>query len=220
MNLNTSLLATGAKQCVRSTAVLMVVCGLAFPLLITLLAGLIFPYQASGSLLRVGDTVVGSQIVGQEFTQDCYLQGRPSAVHYNTYHEDESGTLVYSDGSEYGGVSSGSNNYANSNPALAERIHGDLKTFFDKNPTVRQEDFPTELILASGSGLDPHISPASAEVQINRIVKASQLPEETIREIIENNTKPKALGFLGEETVNVLHTNAEIMVAMEDARIK
>ena len=220
MSVNTSLLATGTKQAIRSTAVLMAICGILFPLVITLLAGFIFPFQANGSLLTIDDKTIGSQIVGQEFTEDCYLHGRPSAVHYNTYHEDENGTLVYSDGSEYGGVSSGSNNYANSNPALVERIEADLTDFFEENPTVRQEDVPTELILASGSGLDPHISPASAEVQVDRIVKASGLSEETVREIIAENTHSKALGILGEETVHVLHVNAEIMVAMQDAGLK
>ena len=152
--------------------------------------------------------------MGQEFTEDYYLWSRPSAYHYNVYVEDAEGNQTYRDGSEYPGLSSGSNNYAPSNPALTERVEADLENFLAKNPDVKREDIPTDLLTASGSGLDPHISPASAEVQVPRIAKASGLSEDTVRELIAENTQGKVLGIFGEETVNVLETNLAIAQEM------
>ena len=110
--------------------------------------------------------------------------------------------------------SSGSNNYAPSNPALAERVEADIAAFLEKNPGVSREDIPTDLMTASGSGLDPHISPASADVQVPRIVEASGLSDEQVRQIIADNTQDKTLGVFGEETVNVLGVNLDIALAM------
>ena len=199
-----------ARQAVLVTVVLMVICGFLFPCVLTGLAGVIFPHQAGGSLIEVDGKVVGAENVGQEFTEDYYLWSRPSAYHYNVYVEDAEGNQTYRDGSEYPGLSSGSNNYAPSNPALTERVEADLENFLAKNPDVKREDIPTDLLTASGSGLDPHISPASAEVQVPRIAKASGLSEDTVRELIAENTKGKVLGIFGEETVTVLETNLAI----------
>ena len=185
-------------------------CNLLFPLLLTGLSALIFPDQAAGSLITVDGKVVGAAHVGQEFLADYYLWSRPSAYHYNVYVEDEEGNQFYQDGTEFPGLGSGSNNYAPSNPDLAARVEEDLQKFLEKNPDVRREDIPTDLLTASGSGLDPHISPAAAEVQIPRIVKASGLDEQTVHEIIERHTSGKLLGIFGEETVNVLEVNIEI----------
>ncbi|PWM59006.1 MAG: K(+)-transporting ATPase subunit C [Subdoligranulum variabile] len=203
-----------ARQAVLVTVVLMVICGFLFPCVLTGLAGVIFPHQAGGSLIEVDGKVVGAENVGQEFTEDYYLWSRPSAYHYNVYVEDAEGNQTYRDGSEYPGLSSGSNNYAPSNPALTERVEADLENFLAKNPDVKREDIPTDLLTASGSGLDPHISPASAEVQVPRIAKASGLSEDTVRELIAENTKGKVLGIFGEETVNVLETNLAIAQEM------
>ena len=142
------------------------------------------------------------------------MWSRPSAYHYNVYVEDEEGNQYYNDGSEFAGLASGSNNYAPSNPALAERVEADIEAFLAKNPDVKREDIPTDLLTASGSGLDPHISPASAEIQIDRIVMASGLEESVVREIVERNTEGKMLGIFGEETVNVLGVNIEIAQQM------
>ena len=202
------------KGPVMISVVLMIICGLLFPLLLTGISSIIFPKQAGGSLIEVDGKVVGSETVGQEFTESYFLKGRPSAVHYNTYEEDADGNKVFSDGSEFGGVSSGSANYAPSNPELIKRVEADMEKFLEENPEVNKNDIPAELMTASGSGLDPHISPKSAMLQVPAVSKASGIDETTLVEIIHNNTKGKLLGIFGEETVNVLGVNLEIAKAM------
>ena len=204
----------GTKQAVLVTIVLLLLCGFLFPVVLSGLSSVFFPHQAGGSMITVNGQAVGAENVGQEFTQDYYLWSRPSAYHYNVYVEDEDGNQYYNDGTEFPGIGSGSNNYAPSNPALAERVEADIATFLEKNPDVKREDIPTDLLSASGSGLDPHISPESAEIQIPRIVEASGLSEEQIREIIANHTSGKVLGIFGENTVNVLKVNLDIAQAM------
>lgn len=204
----------GGRQAVVVTIILMLICGLLFPCLLSGLSALLFPKQAGGSLITVDGKTVGAEYVGQEFTEDYYMWSRPSAYHYNIYTEGEDGTQYYTDGTEFPGISSGSNNYAPSNPELSERVEKDIEEFLEKNPDVKREDIPTDLLTASGSGLDPHISPESAEIQIPRIVEASGLSEDQIREIVKNNTEGKFLGIFGEETVNVLKVNIEIAQSM------
>lgn len=204
----------GTRQAVSVTVVLMLICGLLFPCLLTGLSSVLFPHQAGGSLITVNGTAVGAEHVGQEFTQDCYMWSRPSAYHYNVYTEGEDGAKYYNDGTEFGGLASGSNNYAPSNPALVERVEADMEAFLEKNPGIKREDIPTDLLTASGSGLDPHISPASAQIQLPRIAQASGLSEESLQEIVKRNTTGKLLGVFGEETVNVLKVNIEIAQAM------
>ena len=202
------------KRAVLVTVVLMIICGLIYPLVLTGISKVIFPRQAEGSLIRVDGKVVGAETIGQEFTEDYYMWGRPSAYHYNTYTEDENGNLVYSDGTEFAGVSSGSNNYAPTNEALTERVENDIEKFLERNPEVKAEDIPTDLLTASGSGLDPHISPESAQIQIPRIAEASGLSEEKVEEIVSEHTEGKLLGVFGEETVNVLMVNLDIAKEM------
>ena len=202
------------KRAVLVTVVLMIICGLIYPLVLTGISKVIFPRQAEGSLIRVDGKVVGAETIGQEFTEDYYMWGRPSAYHYNTYTEDENGNLVYSDGTEFAGVSSGSNNYAPTNEALTERVENDMEKFLERNPEVKAEDIPTDLLTASGSGLDPHISPESAQIQIPRIAEASGLSEEKVEEIVSEHTEGKLLGVFGEETVNVLMVNLDIAKEM------
>lgn len=204
----------GTRQALIITIVLMLICGLLFPCLLTGLSSVIFPHQTGGSLISVNGTAVGAEYVGQEFTQDCYMWSRPSAYHYNVYTESEDGRKYYNDGTEFGGLASGSNNYAPSNPALVERVEADMEAFLEKNPEIKREDIPTDLLTASGSGLDPHISPASAQIQLPRIAQASGLSEESLQEIVKRNTTGKLLGVFGEETVNVLKVNIEIAQAM------
>ena len=133
-----------ARQSVSVALVLMLICGFAYPCLLTGLSGVLFPWQANGSLLTVNGQTLGSEHVGQEFVSDCYLWSRPSAYHYNVYTEDENGSRFYLDGSEFAGLASGSENYAPTNPALTERVEQDLADFLEKNPTVKAEDMIAE----------------------------------------------------------------------------
>lgn len=198
------------RQAVTVTIVLLVICGLIYPLVLTGVSQAVFPKQANGSLVTVDGKAVGAETIGQEFTEDYFLWGRPSAYHYNTYYEDADGNQYYSYGTEYAGVASGSNNYAPSNPALTERVSADMENFLAKNPGVSEEDIPTDLMTASGSGLDPHISPESAKIQVPRIADASGLSEDEVQNIIDEHTEGKTLGIFGEETVNVLLVNIDI----------
>ena len=214
MDANKKAMLRNIRQALVVTLVLLLLCGFVFPVLLSGLSGLLFPHQAGGSLVTADGKAVGAKLVGQEFTEAYFMKGRPSAYHYNTYYTDEQGSRFYNDGSEYAGLSSGSANYANSNPALAERVEGDINNFLSGHPSLTVGDIPGDLLTASGSGLDPHISPASAEVQIPRIVEASGLSEDEVRQIIADNTKGKTLGVFGEETVNVLGVNLDIALAM------
>lgn len=195
------------KQAVLVSVVLMLICGLLYPCVMTGLSALLFPDQANGSLLTVEGKAVGAANAGQEFTQNCYLWGRPSAYHYNTYVEGADGKQYYQDGTEFAGLASGSSNYGPSNPALAERVEADMTAFLQKNPTVAREEIPTDLLTASGSGLDPHISPAAADVQVARIAAARGIAEQEVREVIAACSEDKLFRVFGEPTVNVLKVN-------------
>ena len=201
-------------QAVSVTLVLLLICGLAFPLVLSGLSALIFPAQAQGSLVYADGEAVGTAHVGQQFTEDYFMKGRPSAYNYNTYTVDEEGNEVYLDGSDYAGLSSGSNNYAPSNPALEERVQADMDAFLESHPGVTVDQIPADLVTASGSGLDPHISVASAQLQVPAIAEASGLSEEKLNEIIKKNTTGKLLGVFGEQTVNVLGVNLDIALEM------
>ncbi len=196
-------------QCVRASVTFMIICGLAYPLFLTGVSGAIFPDKSKGSLVKVGNKTVASEMVGQEFTQDKYLWGRPSAYHYNVYVEKE-GEKYYRDGEEFQGLSSGSHNYAPSNPALKDRVAGDVERFLKRNPGIKKEDIPADLLTESGSGLDPNISPKAADIQVDRISKASGISKAEVRKIIKKNTEGKLLGVFGNERVNVLGVNLDI----------
>ena len=184
--------------------VMLVLCGLVYPLVMTGLSQVFFPTQANGSLIYINDQAVGSRIVGQTFASSYYMQSRPSAVNYNVYSQEEKNN------GKYKGVSSGSDNYGNSNPDLQIRVKKDLVEFLKKNPSIKQSNITADLLTASGSGLDPHISPESAEIQIPRIAKASGISEDHLRKIVKAHTNEKLLGIFGEPTVNVLFVNLEI----------
>lgn len=194
----------GIKKPLLITLALLVICGLAYPLLLTGISQPFFPDQANGSLLTENGKTVGSALVGQDFTDARFMKCRPSAVNYNTYTQKEK-----ADGT-YPGIGSGSKNYAPTNPELKKRAEDDIAAFLKANPTVKKEDIPTDLLTASGSGLDPDISPASAAVQIPALAKATGLSEDTLKKIVRENTQGKLLGIFGEDTVNVLKVNLEI----------
>lgn len=202
------------RQSVVVTLVLLLLCGFAFPLVLSGLSAVLFPRQAKGSLVTADGEAVGAANVGQDFTEPYFMKCRPSAYNYNTYYEDEDGKRFYRDGSEFAGLSSGSNNYAPSNPALVERVEADIEEFLAANPGVAREDLPADLVTASGSGLDPHISPESAQIQIPALAEASGLSGEELEQIVADNTTGKLLGVFGEATVNVLGVNLDIAKAM------
>ena len=198
------------KQSITVTLILLVICGFLFPIVLSGISALIFPKQAKGSLVIADDKVVGATYVGQEFTEPYFMKGRPSAYHYNTYYEDENGDQFYNNGEEFAGLSSGSNNYGASNPDLVKRVDEDMDAFLEAHPDVKREEIPADLVTASGSGLDPHISVDSAMIQIPELASASGLSEDTLREIVNQNTTSKMLGVFGENVVNVLGVNMDI----------
>ena len=204
----------GLRQALMVTLIFLLLCGFAFPVLLSCISAVIFPSQANGSLVYADGRAVGAVNVGQDFTEPYFMKGRPSAYHYNTYYEDEQGNQYYNDGSAFTGLSTGSDNYASSNPALAKRVEADIEAFMAANPDVKREDIPADLMTASGSGLDPHITPESARIQIPALAAASGLSEEELERIVEDNTEGKLLGIFGEETVNVLGVNLDIAKAM------
>lgn len=209
--------APSSTGCVRPwslTLLLLFLCGFAFPVVLSGISAVIFPSQAHGSLVTADGTPVGAAHVGQEFTKPYFMKTRPSAYHYNTYYEDAQGNQFYNDGTEFAGLGSGSNNYAPSNPALVERVQADIEAFLDANPGVSREDIPADMVTASGSGLDPHISPQAAQIQIPALAEASGLSQQELEQIVADNTQGKLLGIFGEETVNVLGVNLDIAESM------
>jgi K+-transporting ATPase ATPase C chain len=194
----------GIKKPLLVTLTLLLICGLAYPLLLTGISQLIFPSQANGSLITVNGKTVGSALEGQDFTDARFMKCRPSAVNYNTYTQEDK------DSGAYTGVSSGSKNYSTTNPELVKRVEADIAKFLAANPSVKEEDIPTDLMTASGSGLDPDISPKSAAIQIPALSEATGLSQDRLKEIVKENTKGKVLGIFGEETVNVLNVNLQI----------
>ena len=199
----------GIRSALLFSLMMLVLCGFAYPLLLTGAAQAIFPHQANGSIVEVDGKAVGSKIVGQSFEDERFFKGRPSAVNYNTYTKEEK-----ADGT-YGGVASGSNNYAPSNPELSKRVKKDLEAFMKANPDIDKKDIPADLITASGSGLDPDITPEAAKVQIPAIAKASGLSEAELQKIVDDNTEGKWLGVFGETRVNVLLCNVAIAQKLE-----
>ena len=195
--------------------VMMLLCSFAYPLALTGVSQVAMKEKANGNLIDQNgnptvdpEEAVGSALVGQDFTEDYFFKGRVSSVNYNTYTEEQK------ENGEYAGVSSGSYNYGNSNTELKERIEKDLDEFLATHPGVKKEDVPSDLLTASGSGLDPHISPEAAEVQVKAVAEHSGLSEETVREIVKENTEEKVLGIYGEARVNVLKCNLGIAEKM------
>ena len=203
------------KRAFILTLILLLLCAVIYPLVLTGLGQLFFKKQANGNLIEINGKAVGSELVGQAFEDDMYFHGRISSVNYNTYTEEEK-----EDGT-YGGVSSGSFNYGATNPDLKDRVEADVQAFKDRYKEATGESFtgeiPADLLTASGSGLDPHISPESAEVQVPIVAAASGLSEDEVKSIVDENTEHKLLGIFGEERVNVLKCN--IAIAEETGEI-
>lgn len=197
------------RQAAVLTLALLIICAVIYPLALNGVSQLVFPKQANGNLIEIDGEAVGSELVGQQFTDERFFRGRVSSVSYNTYTEED--LVPDEDGNTaYGGVSSGSFNYGATNEDLKARVEADLEAFLESHPGVKAEEVPADLLTASGSGLDPHISPQAAEVQVAAVAKASGLSEQKIREFVKDNTEHKTLGVFGEEKVNVLKTNIAI----------
>src|ERR1700735_3732111 len=178
---------------------LTLITGLAYPLAMTGIAQAIFPNQAQGSLLERDGTVIGSALIGQQFTSDKYFHGRLSAT---TAPDPNDSTKTVP--APYNAANSGGSNLEPSNKALIDRVQGDVDKLKAENPSM---PVPQDLVTTSASGLDPHISPDAALFQVPRIAKARNLPEDRVRQLVVDNTEGRLFGLLGEPRVNVLQLN-------------
>jgi K+-transporting ATPase ATPase C chain len=178
---------------------LTLITGLVYPLAMTGVAGLIFPRQAQGSLIERDGKVVGSELIGQVFTSDKYFHGRPSAT---TAPDPKDATKTVP--APYNAANSGGSNLGPSNKALIDRVQSDIEALKKENPAA---PIPADLVTTSASGLDPHISPEAALFQVPRIAKARNMPEDRLRQLVEDNAEGRFLGLLGEPCVNVLLLN-------------
>ncbi|WFU42955.1 K(+)-transporting ATPase subunit C [Bradyrhizobium sp. CB82] len=178
---------------------LTVLTGLAYPLAMTGIAGVLFPSEAQGSLIEKDGKVIGSALIGQEFRDDRYFHGRPSAT-VAPDPNDSSKTVS----APYNAANSGGSNLGPTSKALADRLKEDVDKLRTENPS---QPVPVDLVTTSGSGLDPHISPEAAQFQVPRVAKARNLPEESLSKIVAANTEGRLFGLLGEPRVNVLALN-------------
>lgn len=181
------------------------ICGFAYPMALTAVSQLVFPKQANGSVVEYDGKAVGSALVGQDFSDERLFHCRPSAYNYNTYTQEDLEKQTYS------GPASGSNNYAPSNPQLQQRIKKDVEQLLKDNPTMEKKDIPDDMITASGSGLDPHISVEAAKFQIDRIAKHTGLSKQELEKLIDKHTEQPLLSVFGEQYVNVLELNVSLI---------
>jgi potassium-transporting ATPase KdpC subunit len=172
------------------TLVTTVMFGVLYPLVITGLAQMLFPGRANGQLIQRNGKVVGSRIIGQSFTEPRFFHSRPSSA-----------------GTGYDPTSSSGSNLGPTNKTLLERVKGDVEKLQVENPDA---PIPVDLVTASGSGLDPDISPAAAEFQIPRVAHSRGMKEDDVRALVRKHTLGRDLGLLGEPRVNVLELNLEL----------
>jgi K+-transporting ATPase ATPase C chain len=177
------------RQSIVIFIALTLITGAAYPLVMTLFAQLVFPHQANGSLIERDGKVVGSRLIGQPFDDARYFWGRPSAT-----------------APAYNAAASTGSNLGPTNPAQLDAVRGRLENLRNAHPD-QTGPVPIDLVTVSGSGLDPHISPAAAEYQISRVAKARALEQKTVRELVARHTDARLLGVLGEPGVNVLSLN-------------
>jgi len=176
-----------------------IITGLVYPLAMTEIAQLLFPRQANGSLIVKDGKVIGSELIGQSFTDAKYFQGRPSAT---SAPDPNDATKTVS--APYNAAASSGSNAGPTSKALIERIQGDVEKLKAENPKAA---IPVDLVTTSASGLDPHITPAAAYFQVSRVAKERGLPEARVRELVSRHVEGRFLGVLGEPRVNVLQLN-------------
>ena len=168
-----------------------VLLGIIYPLVVTGLAQLIFPQQANGELITQNGKLIGSRLIGQPFTQPGYFYSRPSAA----------GPAGYDP------TASGGSNLGPTNKTLIDRVNASVKSLQPTNPDT---PVPADLVTTSGSGLDPHISPAAAEFQVPRVARERSMSEQDLRALVQKHTEGRQFGFLGEPRVNVLELNLDL----------
>src|SRR5215475_9415658 len=179
--------------------VLTLITGLAYPLAMTGIAGVLFPNQAQGSLIEKDGKVIGSALIGQEFKEDKYFHGRPSAT-LAPDPADSSKTVS----APYNAANSGGSNLGPTSKALADRVKEDVEKLKAENPSM---PVPVDLVTTSASGLDPDISPDAALFQVPRVAKVRNLHEDRVRQLVAENTRGRFIGLLGEPHVNVFELN-------------
>jgi K+-transporting ATPase ATPase C chain len=175
---------------IRLAAVTLLITGVLYPLAMTGLAQVVFPNKANGSLIKDGDQVIGSKLVAQQFTRPEYFHPRPSAA-----------------GDGYDAMASGASNLGPTSAKLIDRVRSAVAEAAAENPELEAGKVPVDMVTASGSGLDPDISPANAYAQVPRVATAGQMSEEEVMQLVRENTSGRDLGFLGERRVNVLELN-------------
>ena len=180
------------------TLVTTILLGVIYPLAVTGISQVFFRDRANGQLLETNGKITGSRIIGQAFTGPSYFHSRPSAA-----------------GTGYDPTSSGGSYLGPTNKALVDRVNGDVQSLRAENPSM---PVPIDLVTTSGSGLDPHISPAAAEFQIPRIARERHISETDLRALVSRHTDGRQFGFLGEARVNVLELNLELDVSHPAAR--
>jgi potassium-transporting ATPase KdpC subunit len=176
-----------------------VLTGLIYPLAMTGIAQLVFPRQANGSLIEKDKKVIGSELIGQNFTEDKYFHGRPSAT-TDTDPKDSTKTVP----APYNAANSSGSNAGPTAKSLIERVQGDVDKLKAENPNTA---VPVDLVTTSASGLDPDITPAAALFQVPRVAKARGLPEAKVRDLVTQSVEGRFLGLIGERRVNVLRLN-------------
>ena len=179
--------------------------GLAYPLAMTAIAGVIFPKQAQGSLIEKDGKVIGSALIGQEFKEDKYFHGRPSAT-VAPDPNDSTKTVP----APYNAANSGGSNLGPTSKALNDRVKEDVEKLKAENPSA---NVPVDLVTTSASGLDPDISPDAALFQVPRVAKARSMSEDAVRELVTQNTQGRFAGIVGEPRVNVLALNLALDAA-------
>jgi potassium-transporting ATPase KdpC subunit len=187
------------RPAIVMVVLLTLITGLAYPLAMTGIAGVIFPYQAQGSLIEKDGKVIGSALIGQVFNDDKYFHGRPSAT--NAPDPKDSTKTV---DAPYNATNSMGSNLGPTSKALIDRIKGQVEELKKENASM---PVPVDMVTTSGSGLDPHISPDAAYFQVPRVAKARGVPEARIRALVDGQVEGRTFGLLGEPRVNVLNLN-------------